>query len=85
MRDENHREAELPAKTSEEQQNLPLRGGVEGRGRFIGNDQGRPAGDSLGDEHALTLSSAQFVGIGAQNAFGACGKNSCEKLAGFFP
>jgi len=85
VRDKNHCEAELLAKSSEEQQNFPLRGGVEGRGRFIGNDQGRPAGDSLGDEHTLALSSAQFVGIGAGNAFGACGKNSCEKLAGFFP
>lgn len=85
MRDENHCEAELLVKSSEEQQNFPLRGGVEGCGRFIGNDQGRPASDSLADEHTLALSSAQFVRIGAGNAFGACGKHRREKLAGLFP
>ncbi len=82
--DENHREAELLPKGPEELQDFLLRCGVEGRGRFIGDDERRPAGDRLGDEYSLTLASAQFVRIGAGDAFGVLGKNRREKLADFF-
>ncbi len=82
--DENHREAELLLEGPEELQNFLLRGGVEGRRRFIGNDEGRIASDGLGDEDTLALAATQFVGIGTGNAFGVSGKNGSEKLADFF-
>ena len=56
--DENHGEAKLLLKGPEELQNFLLGRGVEGRGGFIGNDEGRTAGDGLGDEDTLALPSA---------------------------
>src|SRR5580704_12789288 len=68
--DQNNREPEFFLKGPEEMQNFLLLGGVEGRRRFIGNDQGRAASDGLRDEHALTLASTQFMRIGTGNALG---------------
>ena len=82
--DQDHCEAELLLEGPEELQDFLLRRGVEGCGRFIGNDEGRPTGDRLGDENPLTLASAQFVRIGVGNTFGIDGENRCEKLASSF-
>ena len=81
---QDHREAELLLEAPEELQDFLLRRGVEGCGRFIGNDEGRPTGDRLCDDNPLTLASAQFMRIGVGNTFGIDGENRCEKLTGFF-
>jgi hypothetical protein len=84
VRDKNHREAELLPERAKELQDFLLSGGVERRGGFIGNDEGRAAGGRLGDEDALALASAQFVRIRAGNAFGVFRKHRGEKVGGFF-
>ena len=56
--DENHGEAELLLESPKELEDFLLGGGVEGRGWFIGNHQGRPACDGLRDEDPLALASA---------------------------
>ena len=84
VRDENHGEAKLPPENAKELQDFLLGGGVERRGGFIGNHEGRAAGDRLGDEHALALPSAQFVRIGKGNAFGVFGKYRGENIGVFF-
>jgi hypothetical protein len=81
---QDHREAELLPERAEELENFVLCRGVEGSGWFIGDDEGRAAGDRLRDEHALTLPSAQFVRIGAGNALDISGKDRRENLAGLF-
>src|SRR5271155_3449662 len=73
MSDENHRNAALLPKSSKELQDFLLSCGGEGRSGFIGNEERRTAGDGLGDEHALALAAAQFMRIGARNAFGVLG------------
>src|SRR5580658_484263 len=83
VRDENHGEAELLPEHAKELQDFLLGGGVERRGRFISNDEGRAAGDRLRDEDALALAPAQFVRIGAGDAFGVFGKYRGEKVACF--
>src|SRR5580692_965777 len=83
VRNKNHGEAELLPEGAKELQDFLLCGGVEGRGGFIGHDKGRGAGDRLRDEHALALASAQFVRIGAGNAFTVSRKYRGEEVAGF--
>ena len=75
MSDENHGEAELLLESTKELEDFLLGRGVERRSGFIGNHEGRPARDRLRDEHSLALASAQFVGIGAGNAFGVLWEN----------
>ena len=74
----------LLPKGTEELQDFLLRCGVERRGRFIGNDEGRPAGDGLRDEHPLALAAAQLVGVGAGNAFGVRGKHGGKNVGWSF-
>jgi hypothetical protein len=81
--DENDSETEFLPKGPEELQDFLLRSGVEGRGGFIGDKQGSSTGDGLGNEHSLALATAQFVRVGAGDAFCVCGKNRREKLADF--
>jgi hypothetical protein len=46
-----------------------LDGHVQAGGRLIGNQQGRPAGQHHGDEHALGHAAAELVRVGARPAF----------------
>ena len=57
-----------------------MRRGVERRGRLISNHNGWAAGNRLRDEHALPLSSAQLVWIGARNAVCIFTKEFYENL-----
>jgi len=47
-----------------------LRGGIEGCGRFIGDDQRWPARDRLSDQDSLPLPTAELMWIGPGNALG---------------
>jgi len=76
--DQDYGEAKGLPKGFEELQDFLLRCGIERRGRFIGNEEGRPTGDRLRDQHPLALAAAQLVGIGAGDACGVYGKHRCE-------
>ena len=80
VRDEDHRQTQSFPERSKDCENFHLRPRVERRGRLIGDHHGRPAGDRLGDQHALPLSSTQLMWIGAQNAVGIFRKNFFENL-----
>src|SRR5580658_3079275 len=82
--DQDDREVELLAEGVKELENVLLRRGIERCSRLIGNQQGRPAGDGLRNEDALTLPAAQLVRIGAGNTLGVGGKQRGEKLVRFF-
>ena len=82
--DQDYGEAKVLPKGLEELQDFLLRCGIERRGRFIGNEQGRSAGDGLHNEHPLALAAAQLVGVGDRNARGVHGKHCCEKLVCLF-
>jgi hypothetical protein len=58
VRDKNDRDAKPLAEILEQIQGFALRCGVEGSCWFVGNHKLWPAGNRLGDEHALPLTSA---------------------------
>lgn len=82
--DQNHGEAELLAENPEKLQDFLVRRGIERRGRFIGDDEGRSTGNRLGYQDALALAAAQLMRIGAGDATGVRVKHGGEKLAGLF-
>ena len=46
-------------------------GGIERSEGLVRDDQGGPAGEGLGDGHALPFAAGEFVGIGGQDAAGS--------------
>ena len=68
MGNHNQSDTNAPLELSEKGKNFLLSGGVEGSRGFVSNDQCGPASDRLGNEHALSLASAQLVGKGRADA-----------------
>ena len=67
---QDHCHAELSPEAPKNLEDFLLRRGVERSRWFIGNDEGRSAGNGLRDENALTLATAQFMRIGARDSLG---------------
>ena len=55
---------------------------VEGRGRLVGDDEARPAGEGDGDEDALAHAARQFVRVGREHARGLADGDVGEKIEG---
>ena len=70
MGDEQQPHAELPLDVADQVEDLGLDGDVEGGGRFIGDQQGRPAGQGHGDHHPLPLAAGELMGIDPQAGLG---------------
>ncbi len=70
MRDEQDAHAEFALQLPEQIHDLPLHGGVERGGRFVGDEQLRTARQRHGDDDALRHAAAEFVRIGAQTFLG---------------
>ena len=66
--DQQERGTEPIAQAAEEGGESHHAGGIEGSEGLVGDDQGGPAGEGLGDGHALALTAGEFVGIGGENA-----------------
>ena len=63
MRDEQHARTAPLLQLADQDEDLLLRGDVERRRRFVGNEQGGIEGQRRGDHHALTLSAGDLVGV----------------------
>src|ERR1035438_8710452 len=68
--DEQERGAALMAQAAEEGGEFQDAGGIQGSEGFIGDDEGRPAGQGLGDGHALAFAAGELVGIGGEDGGG---------------
>ena len=68
--DEDHRHAGLALQFAQEQQNLDLHRRVERRGRLVGEQQARLAGQRQGDHRALAHAARELVGIGVETSPG---------------
>ena len=62
VRDEEHRHAELLLEIVQERQDLRLHRDVQGRGRLIGDQQARRAGQRHGNHHALAHPAGELMG-----------------------
>ena len=67
----------------EQVEDLRLDGDVESRGRLVGDEQLRLAGQGHGDHHPLAQAAGELVGIGAQPLVraGACRRASSTSRA----
>src|ERR1035438_13093 len=65
--DQQERGTEPVAQAAEEGGEFHHAGGIEGSEGLVGDDQGGPAGEGLGDGHALALTAGEVVWIGGQN------------------
>ena len=63
MRDEDHGRAHLAAQPADQVQDLRLDGHVERRGRLVGDQELRFAGERHGDHHALAHAAGELVRI----------------------
>ncbi len=61
--DVEHRQGARPLQGGEKPQDLGLDGDIQGRGRLVGDDELRPAGERHGDHHPLALPAAQLVRV----------------------
>jgi hypothetical protein len=66
--DEHHRRVQLPLQLADDVEDLGLDGDVERRGRFVGDQQRRLAGQRHGDHGALAHAAGQGVRIGVEQA-----------------
>ena len=82
MGDKDHAHAVLADEALEQHQDLRLRGDVEGRGRFVGDEQLRPQGDGHGDNDALALAAREFVRVAAEGELFGRKTDAVEGLAG---
>src|SRR6266478_953495 len=80
VRDEDHRESQFFPERSKHTEDFHLCRGVERRRRFVGNHNGRAAGNRLRDKHTLPLPSAQLVWIRTRNAVRLLEKEQCENF-----
>src|SRR5215469_9298035 len=69
MGDEDDRGVVLVLELAEKRQDLRLRRHVDRRGRFVGDQQARPAGERHRDHGALTQPAGQLPGIGIDALF----------------
>ena len=67
---ENHRHAELALQFAQQQQDLDLHRGVQRRGRLVGQQDFRLAGQGECDHCALPHAATHFVRIGVEAPFG---------------
>ena len=68
--DEDHRHAEFALQLAQQQQDLDLHGGVERRGRLVGEQEFRLAGQRQRDHRALPHPAGHLVRIGVEPAPG---------------
>ena len=78
--DQDHRDAGPPLEVAQEGEDLRLNRDVEGGGRFVGDQQLRPAGERHGDHHPLPLPAGKLVRILAEPAGGLRDADLGEKL-----
>ena len=64
--DEHHRHADFLLELADELEDLGLNGDVERRGRLVGDQQLRLAGERHGDHHALAHAARECMGKLAQ-------------------
>ena len=55
---------------AQQQQDLMLGRDIERRGRFVGDDQARRAGERRGDQQPLALAAGELVRIAVQHGLG---------------
>jgi hypothetical protein len=70
MRDEEDSRSLLAAQVVDQLEHLRLRGHVEGRSRFVGDEELRLEGKGHGDHHPLALSAGELVRIGLGDQLG---------------
>ncbi len=80
--DEQHGHAELGLEIADERQDLLLDGHVQGGGRFVGNEQGRPAGERHGDDHPLALAAGELVRVTGEPVFRVVDAGAFQELEG---
>ena len=61
--DQHHRHAEARLHVEQQVEDLRLDGDVERRGRLVGDQQLRPAGQRHGDHHALAHAAGELVRV----------------------
>ncbi len=79
MGDQQDGEAELPPEVGEELEDLRLQGDVERRGRLVGEQQLRPAGERHGDHRPLALAAGELVGVVAEPPSGVGDRHPVEQ------
>ena len=70
MGDQQHRHAVFRLDIADQVENLVLDGNVQSGGRFVGDQQLRPAGQGHGDNHPLALAAGQLVGVAVDPVLG---------------
>ena len=70
VRHEQHGDAEFLGERFQELQDLQLRRDIERRGRLVGDDEGRAAGQRAGDHQPLALAAGELVRIALEHGFG---------------
>ena len=80
MGDEDRRHAEFLLQPAQQDKHLHLHGGVECGGRFVGQQQARPAGQCHRNHRALAQPARQFMRVGIQPALGRWDFHQFEKL-----
>ena len=81
MGDEQHRHVEPIAEIAQQAKDLDLDRDVERRGRFVGDQDLRPAGERDGDHDPLAHAARQLVRIGRQLQRGIRDPHHLEQLA----
>src|ERR1035437_9530508 len=66
--DQEKRRAGSIAQAAEEGGEFQHAGGIQGSKRFVGDDEGGPAGEGLGGCHALAVAAGGVVGVGGGDA-----------------
>ena len=62
-----------------------LHGHVQGRRRFIGNDQTRARGECQGDQHALAHAARKLMRVAAKHCLAVGQMHFVKQLQGSFP
>ena len=80
--DEQQGHAEFLLEVLDQLEDLGLDGDIEGGGRFVGDEQGRPAGQGHGDHHPLPLAAGELVRIDLHAGLGIVDAGTLEQPDG---
>ena len=80
--DDDHRQAGVADQRPEQAEDLGLHGDVEGRGRLVGDQQLRLAGQRQGDADALRHAAGQLVRVALQHPLGVDDADLPQQLGG---